>query len=328
MSIVLLSAGLFTAPTTGALGERYQITLIPTPVEAQYSRAMTINAQGHVAGVYSATGGPWGGWYWNRHEVFDIRAPGFSSVLVRDINDSAVVVGRLNADSNTHQLLRGAAFMWDLDQGLRTMPTSNVLSRAEGINNHGVVVGGIFMEGAVWRGGEAFILPRPCHGSWWVTARAINDTGVIVATCELDVASTAWMYDLKGKWTRLDGLSWPEAINAKGNLVVGATGLAGYWRPAKWLNGVAMSLPGFESNAYGAAIDLNEGGDIVGYVYFRSRTHAVLWKGDGRLMDLNQHIPPNSGWHLLAATGINDSGQIVGYGTRNNIECAFLLTPE
>ena len=32
-------------------------------------------------------------------------------------------------------------------------------------------------------------------------------------------------------------------------------------------------------------------------------------------VDLNTLIPPNSGWTLMEASGINDQGQIVGYGT-------------
>jgi len=31
-------------------------------------------------------------------------------------------------------------------------------------------------------------------------------------------------------------------------------------------------------------------------------------------VDLNSPIPDSSGWTLTAATGINDAGQIVGYG--------------
>ena len=31
-------------------------------------------------------------------------------------------------------------------------------------------------------------------------------------------------------------------------------------------------------------------------------------------LDLNSLLPPNSGWTLTSATGINDAGQIVGYG--------------
>jgi hypothetical protein len=38
-------------------------------------------------------------------------------------------------------------------------------------------------------------------------------------------------------------------------------------------------------------------------------------------------IPGNSGWNLVVAYDINDSGQIVGWGYHNGLKRAFLLTP-
>jgi hypothetical protein len=43
------------------------------------------------------------------------------------------------------------------------------------------------------------------------------------------------------------------------------------------------------------------------------------------MTDLNSLLPANSGWILSNATGINDSGQIVGVGTYNGQTQAFLL---
>ena len=48
---------------------------------------------------------------------------------------------------------------------------------------------------------------------------------------------------------------------------------------------------------------------------------------DGQATDLNTLLPSGSGWTLLAATGINDLGQIVGYGTYDGNNQGFLLTP-
>ena len=45
----------------------------------------------------------------------------------------------------------------------------------------------------------------------------------------------------------------------------------------------------------------------------------------GGLRDLNDLIPPNSGWVLKEARDINNSGDIVGYGSINGVNHAFLL---
>jgi probable HAF family extracellular repeat protein len=44
-------------------------------------------------------------------------------------------------------------------------------------------------------------------------------------------------------------------------------------------------------------------------------------------LDLNTQIVANTGWTLVGARGINDSGQIIGYGFINSQVHGFLLTP-
>jgi len=45
------------------------------------------------------------------------------------------------------------------------------------------------------------------------------------------------------------------------------------------------------------------------------------------MQDLNNLIDPNLGWTLTNAVGINDNGQICGYGQYGGQQEAFLLTP-
>ena len=54
----------------------------------------------------------------------------------------------------------------------------------------------------------------------------------------------------------------------------------------------------------------------------------MIWTQKGGMKDLNNLIPPNSGWVLVLANSINNSGQITGYGTINGENHAFLLTPQ
>jgi probable HAF family extracellular repeat protein len=81
------------------------------------------------------------------------------------------------------------------------------------------------------------------------------------------------------------------------------------------------------------AYDINSLGQVVGRSCARSverpqGVNAVLWDENNCILDLNTVIPADSGWILEEAFAINDSGQIVGYGTFNGEEQrAFLLTP-
>lgn len=73
--------------------------------------------------------------------------------------------------------------------------------------------------------------------------------------------------------------------------------------------------------ASGAANAINSSGEIVGD---SANGHAVIWQSATGMysfhgiQDLNSLIPYNSGWTLTNATGVNNSGQIVGFGTNSS----------
>ena len=93
------------------------------------------------------------------------------------------------------------------------------------------------------------------------------------------------------------------------------------------------TLDSVRTNTEGLA--LNNQGQVVGRaatnLVFMSgpvnTSHAFLYSG-GTMMDLNNLTTAPTGWTLQSATGINDRGQIVGYGMNAaRIQRAFLLTP-
>lgn len=83
------------------------------------------------------------------------------------------------------------------------------------------------------------------------------------------------------------------------------------------------------------ALGINNAGVIVGWSRTATGTgvpRAVAWDTyqNPAAVDLNTKIPlsDQSSWVLKSATAINQSGCIVGYGTKNGIQRAFLLTPK
>jgi uncharacterized protein (TIGR03437 family) len=73
------------------------------------------------------------------------------------------------------------------------------------------------------------------------------------------------------------------------------------------------------ANGYSYAYAANSRGQVVG-----TNGHAVLWQS-GAMLDLNKLLPPDSGWVLKTATGINDEGQIIGNGSFYGFPQGFLL---
>jgi probable HAF family extracellular repeat protein len=86
-----------------------------------------------------------------------------------------------------------------------------------------------------------------------------------------------------------------------------------------------------ETNINSAAFAINDRGDVVGV----SQTgnvgegfpSAFLWR-NGVMSDLNDLIPADSPMHLAIGAGINDAGEIVGFGfTADSAVHAFLAIP-
>ncbi len=236
-------------------------------------------------------------------------------------------------------------------------PTPWYAGVANDVNNLGQVVG--------WSRKSDLPNPRTWHGYlWengmrtdlgtlqndWSIATRINDMGLVVGYSELEEGS-GLLYGFRwsnGAMTQLPVLgtntnNGANDVNAQGD-AVGWSGAVNDVRPVFYpASGGVLdlgSLGGTDSSAFA----MNDAGDAVGYSYTpgNQSRHAFVYK-DGFLRDLNERIPADSGWELIAATGINDAGRIVGYGCKDStvvppsacrdangsdtFRRAFLLTP-
>ena len=132
---------------------------------------------------------------------------------------------------------------------------------------------------------------------------------------------------------------WGSTANGLNDLghVVGASTPAFAIRPVVWNNDAAhtaYALPPLSGDNCGAAQAINNPGQIIGYSYYctpgtwaATPQRWVIWR-DGGVFELQSLIDPASGWTITSASGINNSGQIVGIGTRNGVAGTILLTPQ
>ena len=185
----------------------------------------------------------------------------------------------------------------------------------------------------------------------WSIATGINDEGLVVGYSQLVEGSNLW-YGFRWSNGGMTALPFLGENTYNGANDVNATGEAVGWSgpsvtevspvfyPA---SGGALDLGGL-GGTEGSAFALNNRGSVVGYSYTAGNQsrHAFVYR-DGRLWDLNQLVAADSDWELIAATDINDVGQIVGFGCKgsrvvppascmdangtNTFRRAFLLTP-
>ena len=229
------------------------------------------------------------------------------------VNEDGYMAGQI-ADSTQSNY---QAFRYDPGRGIRYLGTlGGSLSQATGLNREGEVVGwSVTQDRAthafVWDE-ETGMMDLGTLGGDRSLASAINSSGRIVGQSQTKEGNVhASLFDKKGiedLGTLGGGWSLASDINDK-NTVIGQSAVS---RETTF----PFSKPLLE----------------VGARFFperfpRDTSLAVVWE-EGEVTALNDLIPNETGWgSLTAATGINNQGQIVGFGRKNGHLHGFLLTP-
>jgi uncharacterized membrane protein len=260
------------------------------------------------------------------------------------VNDSGVVVG--SSANTTTGVYRG--FVWTSPGpmvALPDLPGGSGYTFATAITSKGVIVG----ESATSNGDEHVVLWTKSQGSYHIHNEACLPSAPYCYADDinerLQVAGTAYFFNNNSKyhaflWSKAAG--WKDLRPLKGGnsyavwlnnsgTVVGAStsskypnGVVVYWdgagiHPIGTLRGGTSSAPGFISDAEEILGDSTVTGGA---------DHAFIWTKATGMQDLNNMIAKKSGWVLHHASSISNSGQIVGYGTINGVNQAFLLTPK
>ena len=217
---------------------------------------------------------------------------------------------------------------------------ANFSSYAAGINDAGQVAGSSDLVDANGRTEHAFLYAGGVlkdlgtFGGTSSRGYGINAAGQVVGDSDLTgfTPSHAFLY-AGGRMTDLGTLAGAAAsssafsINASGQIVGNSDVAAKNVQHAFLYSGGVMKDLGTLGGVNSYAKSINAGGQIAGQSNIAANAfsaHAFLYAG-GIMTDLNSQLPAGSGWVLEDATGINDSGQIVGTGTISGQRHAYLL---
>ena len=266
----------------------------------------------------------------------DLGAMGADSSLAVSVNGAGVAVG---VDIDAAQVEHPVRFANGAVTAL--LPPGHV-GVASAINDSGTMVGSLQTgDGrtlAVQYVGDGTTVDlghldlAPPDGQ--TAAMAVNNAGDVVGSASTGLGDFVAARFAGGHATALprlgaNPLNVANALSQSGGYIVGVTQTADGAREAVQYGpgAAAVDLGRRAGDRESLATGVNRAGVAVGVSVDTSGAfHAVMFKGN-QVIDLNSLLPPNTGWTLQSAQGINDAGQIAGYGTRGGAARAFILTP-
>lgn len=275
-----------------------------------------------------------GRWLWHGGTLVDLGSLGGTSnppTYAEDINNSGQVVGRSLIPGNQMR-----AFVWQ-NGTMTALPTlGGEVGFATAINNRGEIAGysdrtpGVSLQSlraTFWTTSHAAVDVGVVGSDNNSTAQAINNLGHVagISTANGEV-SHAFIWNGSTRTTFIqngNGATVVRDLNDSG-IVVGHHNSHAY----SWQSGPIVDLGTLSGGTSSTANAINSAGQIVGSSFNGSVLSAFLYE-NSQMLDLRAQVNNPGSWSLLSeAWDINNSGQIVGFGTFNgSSNQVFLLTP-
>jgi len=330
--VILLLILLVAAAATSVRAQEYEVTDLGT-LGGPSANALGINNAGQVVGEADTAADLRHPYLWEAGVMTDLGT--FNDGRIGSawaVNEARQVVGfsEIAAFGDWH------AFLWDGGEMTDLGTLGSDESAAFGINATTQVVGrsnppssSYYDHAFLWQDGEMTDLGT--LGGANSIAFAINDGGQVVGRAFTGTAEHAFLWE-DGEMTDLGTLGGEQSdardINGSGQVVGIAQTATFVGHAFLWEDGAMIDLAAPGDVRSSTALAVNAAGHVVGDVNEELTQFAFLWR-DGVMLDLNDLIPADSGWTLLRANDVNDSGQIVGYGWLDGFSGfrAFLLTP-
>lgn len=326
------------------------------------SQALGINDLGQVVGSSTNADGNMHAFLYSNGQISDLGTLGGATSIAYAINNTGQIVGSSQTAPGTNGAVFGTAFIYSGGQMHDLGVLGGNASVAYSINNQGQVVGQSTVglgnpnvpapnSGAfLYTGGQMIPL-----GSTTSAATDINNSGEVVGFSNvpgtIPPRPNATIFQNNGT-TVLGTLAGPpvntdfpfassraNAVNDSGQIVGSSSIRSGdpnaqhafLYDSGKLIDIGTPGLPSTISNPYSTAIDINNLGQVIGLSSGFTPDGASIAQAflyDHGIVTNLSTLPDviNAGLKIDTVSGINNLGQIAGYGLINGEQHGFVLS--
>ena len=349
-TLIAFAVGLFySADTPKVRTIKYDVKNLGTL--GSVSGANDLNDLGQVVGTFKTSNGKQHAFFWDEtNGMQDLTAEADFNSHAKSINNLGQVTANIGHRWREYPNEDRQGFLWDKTNCIPIPDARFALD----INDIGQIVGQ--SHKTVGRSGNRGVLWNSLNDNDAVDLRKtvglyqasnINNVGQIVGPCRCRkkpcIVEYCFWDSKKSTPNKSDAIplgslggeyTWAFGMNDLGQVVGESAIEVGVYykrRAFIWDRIQGMRHLGTLDNTRdkdaSRANDINNAGQVVGYIDDLHSRNAFLWDEKNGMQNLNNLIDPNSGWHLQAANGINEKGWIVGQGKFNRKTRAFLLKP-
>jgi probable HAF family extracellular repeat protein len=346
---VSVLAGAIAVVFPGAAHGEYAVIdlgVLTNTASGHSASVAAVNATGQVSMTNAPLGTAYQAFRFSGGSASGLGTLGGTDSFGAGINMSGQLVGRsLTSTGASH------AFVWTPGgtNGVASNPQMKDLnptggtSAATSINSTGQVAGYMTVSrpqqpdqdrAVIYSNGTITQIPLPTGGFFYSYAYGINDNGKVAGEAYTALSPISHGFVYNGATTSEIGdlggaSSTPLAINNNDRIVGYSSTPEGYDHAFVYSGGTMSDL-GTLGGHYSYANAINNKNVIVGSSFtddLDSIFHAFITDGTS-LTDLNSKVTSKAAdWVLSEASGINDTGVIVGVGTLSGAKHGYMLKP-